>query len=404
MSKKTKNEIQKEAVEAIKDHNGKGLVLVATGVGKSKIGIDWIKKYLDFCFNGVYGTSKVKDRYNFLIVVPTRELQKNTWKKEFELWGATDIYDKHITVVCYASLNKYQHENFDVVILDECQNITPNNSAFFDNNICKSVIGLTATYPRDLIKRNLLTKIGLEIIYKIDFDEAVEWGLVSPYQIQVITVPLEDRVETVKAGSKDKPFMTTEYANYHYITAQIHDIEKRNQMLAQMLWSKDDLHRIKMLRLKRMNMFKNSYTKSKVARYLLRNVIPKEQRTIIFAGSIEQANALCDYRYHSKSSNADFELFMQEKLTNISCVDKVNEGVNIPNLDCALIAQLNSNELDLIQRMGRIVRYREGHVGTVYIIVIENTVDFEWFKLATKNLDESNITYTPYSKLKELYD
>jgi ERCC4-related helicase len=67
----------------------------------------------------------------------------------------------------------------------------------------------------------------------------------------------------------------------------------------------------------------------------------------------------------------------------------VNEGTNIPNLDEALIIQISAQELHLIQRIGRVIRVREGHLGKIYIICVRGTQDEVWLKSALKGI--SNI-------------
>src|ERR1019366_6365198 len=63
-----------------------------------------------------------------------------------------------------------------------------------------------------------LKKIGLKIVYEINIDVAVKLGLVAPYEVIAIGVELERKIANVKAGSKAKPFYTTEYDNYMYLT------------------------------------------------------------------------------------------------------------------------------------------------------------------------------------------
>ena len=74
----------------------------------------------------------------------------------------------------------------------------------------------------------------------------------------------------------------------------------------------------------------------------------------------------------------------------------MNEGQNIPNLDNAVIVQLNSNELSTIQRIGRCIRYRPGHEATIYILSVVQTQDEKWVKKALENFDTNNIEYVSY--------
>ena len=52
-------------------------------------------------------------------------------------------------------------------------------------------------------------------------DEAVEWGLISPYKIIVVKTSLNKVIKNVAAGSKLKPFFQTEQAAYDYVSNSI---------------------------------------------------------------------------------------------------------------------------------------------------------------------------------------
>jgi len=47
----------------------------------------------------------------------------------------------------------------------------------------------------------------------------------------------------------------------------------------------------------------------------------------------------------------------------------------------------------LIQRVVRIIRYRPGHLGNIYIIYAKNTKDEVWLNNATQKIDPANIKY-----------
>jgi len=108
----------------------------------------------------------------------------------------------------------------------------------------------------------------------------------------------------------------------------------------------------------------------------------------------EQAEKLCSPQvFHSKSSDKYYNSFLAEEIDYLGVVKAVNEGHNIPNMDMSLIVQLNSRELDVIQRIGRIVRWRFGHVATIYIIVATDTQDEVWLQKALQGFDSKHITY-----------
>jgi superfamily II DNA or RNA helicase len=378
-----KSKVQSEALEAAKEKS-RTIVVMATGAGKSKVGIDYAKEIV---LNNLFA--------KILIIVPTEKLRDENWKEEFAKWDAIDIWDANVERCCYVSANKYEGQEFDLVICDEIHNITLSNSAFFYQNSIDKAIGLTATIPENEEKLSILVDLGFEFVYTLSLDKAVKLGLVSPYEITVIKIPLEANKKTCVSGSKDKPFFQTEVSKYEYLT----------EVMNRAIFSSDA--RVKTTAmfkiLARMRFIYDLKSKTAAARFLLSNLIPMTERTLIFAGGIEQAEDLCPYSFHSKSKKTDssFDDFKEGRITRLSCVNSLNEGHNIPNLDIGLVVQLNSKALNLIQRIGRIVRYREGHRAQIYILCAKGTQDEIWVEKAIEELDKDCIKYLDYAEIVE---
>jgi ERCC4-related helicase len=53
--------------------------------------------------------------------------------------------------------------------------------------------------------------------------------------------------------------------------------------------------------------------------------------------------------------------------------------------------QLNSTELNLTQRIGRAIRWRENHTPKIVILVAKDTADEKWYYSATANFNKSRI-------------
>ena len=231
-------------------------------------------------------------------------------------------------------------------------------------------------------------QLDFKVVYELSLDDAVKLGFVAPYKITVVTVPLNKVDKNFKAGSAKKPFMTTEFANMEYLNE---------------LYEHTPIGKRFRIALTRMRAIHNLPSKREAAKFILDNVIPKEDRTLIFASNIEQANYLCENTFHSKVASKDYDAFKAGEINRLSCVLAVNEGHNFPNLDSGLIVQLNSNDKDLIQRIGRLVRFRVGHEASLYVVVAENTQDMVWLRLATEGIDASNIEYVSLQELKNKY-
>lgn len=368
-----RNRIQKEALLSIENNTTtKGsLLAMATGSGKSKIPI-------------LYAQKKKHKVKKIALIVPTERLRDEDWHDEFIKWGAEDIWG-NVTRLCYASAHKIKKEEFDLVILDECHNITLLSAEFLAHNTIKKIIALTATPPEDFEKHNILTRAGIILTYHLTLDDAIKLGFVAPYTIEIVYTKLDERNKNVVAGSKDKPFYQTEFANYNWLNNTIIEMEYTGL---------SHTSRYKNMLLKRMRAIYNLRSKSDVAhKYILRERM-EDNRVLVFCGSIEQAEYLSPNYYHSKSGKGSLELFIDKKVDVLSCVKALNEGSNLPEIDTAIIVQLNSKEKDLIQRIGRLIRYRPGHVAKIIIIIAKDTQDEVWLANAIKGFDKTKIKFT----------
>lgn len=379
LSSKVKNRLQAEANLAHKEANRWGLVCMATGTGKSKTAIDAIKTLISF-----------NPDARILVVVPTAKLRDKTWKEEFKVWDAEGIWELNVEKICYASLSKIKETHYDFVVMDEVHNLTEKSSDFFQFNTIKTCMALTATPPESQLKQMLLDKYKLDVIYEISLDEAVDLGVVAPYEITVIQTELDRVRANVEAGSKVKRFMVTEAGNYSYY-AKIENSER----------PEDQAKINKFFYIKRMQFIYKLNSKLESAKHLLEEFIPHDKRTIIFCGSTSHADKLADSVYHSKRKKGDtgYDDFVNQITNRLSCVEALNEGDNLPNVDIAFIEQLNSNRLDLIQRIGRILRFRVGHTGKIIILCAKDTVDAKWVRLALLGLNPNKIRWIDYNDL-----
>lgn len=377
-----REKVQLEAFNAVVSNDGRGLVAMATGSGKSRVGVMLAKYYAPIDLDT-----------NLSLVVPTEKLRDENWREEYIKWGADPLWDVTLRL-CYASASKMDSYNISLLILDEGHNITPLSAEIFANNTVEHVVLLTATRPTSAEKNQILQDLDIPLVYELTLDDAVKLGFVAPYKITVVYTELDAVEKYVVAGNKNSPFYQTERASYDYLTRTI-DAFKENSFP-----SASDRLRNKFTILKRMHLIYGLKSKTDVARFILANLIPQTDRSLIFCGGIPQAESLCRNFYHSKSGNKAYDAFKAELVNRLSCVKAVNEGHNFPGLDSGLIVQLNSKEKDLVQRIGRLLRFRPGHEGHLYIVVAKGTQDEVWANNALINFDSSKIEYVEFKTLK----
>lgn len=376
---KVREKVQNEAIQAVVNNRG-GIVAMATGSGKSRVAVELAKYYC------------TPDIDSLALIVPTEKLRDENWLEEYNKWGAQHLWNE-TTRLCYASASKVNNKDFKLAILDEGHNITELSSEFFINNGVENTVLLTATPPEDKVKRQILSDLDIPLVYELTLDQAVRLGFVAPYKLTVITVPLDATTKNIPGGSKAKPFMTTEAACYAY-----HNKKVQASMFDDTAQGKA---RLKFAILGRMQFIYKIPSKTQVVKFLLDKVIPEDDRTIVFCGNIEQAEDVLPETFHSKSGNQHYDAFKNKQINRLSCVKSLNEGHNFPGVDSAIIAQLNSKEKDLVQRIGRIIRYRPEHEAHIWIVVSEGTQDEKWLEKAVENLNQSKIEYVRFPQFKQ---
>ena len=147
-----------------------------------------------------------------------------------------------------------------------------------------------------------------------------------------------------------------------------------------------------------MRFLQNLKTKYKVAEHIIKDYI-KDEKHLVFGSSIEMVEKMCKYTFHSKTDDKDFNKFVKGKVKQLGCIKALNEGVNIPDLDSAIITAYSSNPLETIQRIGRVVRVREGHQATIWILCCLETQEVKWLDKALEGFDKSVVEYINYKNL-----
>jgi len=371
-----KQKVQEDMQRVIVSNNYIGTISAATGAGKTKVGVDLCEHVKEaFC---------KKKSFKVLIAVPTTKLRDDRWPEEFKKWKKEGLLE-FINMSCYKSINKIKDEHFDLVILDEAHHITELNSQFFKQNQVDKVLGLTATLPRDIEKSKMLNRYA-PVIYEYPLDKALEDGVVSPFKLRVIYYDLDTREKNVQAGNAKNRFYQSERDAYNYRSRRLASYRDR------------DVTPPKMLLLERMRFLHNIPTKLKVGKGVLKTIDPKK-RYLVFGGGIKQIEALCKHTYHSKTNSSDYDKFVAEKINVLGCVQALNEGEDLPNMDGAIIVAFNSNPLSMIQRIGRIIRYRKEHIGEITILCSKDTIEEEWMSKALDAIDSTNIEKYEFKKV-----
>jgi len=392
-----KDEIQQQAHAAWVAAGRVGSIVAGTGFGKSRVAVMEVKRLLEDC---------ACKGQPVLIVTPTEKLRDENWPTEFEAWGVKPLWDG-VKAICFASLKNEMGKKYKLVILDEVHRLTSLSAQAFKEtgvntlvtflaaNLAEAVMGLTATVPdpkRDPDKARIIAQIA-PVVFTYSLDQGVSDGMIRDYEIRVIQTVLDDSRKNILAGTKDKPFMTTEAKHYEYLEKQI----KKWRMLAArepVPAKKAKLDNLAMFATMARNRFiYNSATKTNLAARCIK-AIRDGKRTLVFCGSIDQANELLgEAVYHSKSNSQAYTAFNKKELDILGVVNAANEGINFTDLDQSLVIQVDSNERSITQRVGRNLRLGLNGKAIIYILVVQNTADERWLEKSLEGFDSQKVKY-----------
>jgi superfamily II DNA or RNA helicase len=354
--------VQQQALEKAYQYKRCGLG-ISMGVGKTRIAIKHFQKnYNPFI--------------KALVVIPKLSV-KTAWLDELKKMNLEKLED-HFDFTTYLSINKQNSNDYDIVYLDECHSLLESHDAFLSSFTGK-ILGLTGTPParKGTEKYKMVAKY-CPIVYEFSVDEATDEKILNDYQIIVHQLSLS-KLPSLKKKKKAGGFWyTTEQKDYEYCTQKLAEAQTPKQMQFGSIM--------------RMRALMDYGTKEAYVKSLLKNL---SNKCIVFANTQDQADRICKHSYHSNNSQSDYnlELFSDGRITQLSCVLQLSEGITIPNLKQGIIMHAYGNERKTAQRIGRLLRLNPNEKATCHILCYKNTQDEKWVETALKDFDPSKVKY-----------
>lgn len=359
-----RDKIQQEALQAVALRHRAGLS-VSMGVGKTLIGLRHMKQHLD-----------EHPGAEFLVVAPKVSIFQS-WKDDAVKFGLDELLEV-ITFTTYRSLTK-QKQSYAVAYLDECHSLLYSHQ-FWLQTFWGKILGLTGTPPRHAnSEKGEMVNMFCPMVYTYITDDAVDDGILNNYKIIIHTMELSRKKDVLISTKSGKSWMTSEREQYDYWDRKIADGGSFQEM--------------QHARIMRMRVLMDFKTKERYAKNLLENI---HNKCLIFANTQEQADRLCNHSFHSSNplSAENLTAFKNGLIDKLSCVQQLNEGVNIPNLRSGLIMHAYSNERKTNQRIGRFLRLNPNETATVHLLMYAGTVDEHWVMQALGELDSAKIIFS----------
>ena len=369
MSKRA--EIQKLLTDSIVFNNFTGIFVAAPRVGKSKALIDSLN------------TLGISDKV--LITVPFDSI-KESWEDELVKWSSKIKPD----IINQRSLNKVVVGDYDYIICDEVHTLSEAQLEILKElKTYSKLMGVTGSLA-DETARLLKFHLGLIVNFNYGLELAINDKIISDYRINIITCNLDNTNKYIVGGTKKNSWLTTEAAQYDYLTRQFNRFKV-------MSFNDEKFNGVKMnyARL-RSHLLYTCDTKVNIAKKLINN----SSKALVFTTLIDTCNKLTNDSYHSKSNGDELELFKQGKINHLSVINMSSMGVTFPNLKYAICHQLQSSEELAVQKLLRTMNFDAGKDAVIDIIVANNTVDEDWCKKALQGFDSNKINYIDSRSIK----
>lgn len=400
-----KNTIQQEAVERCR---GSDCLILNwfTGTGKTLAALKCVEDQIKLGNDKWYWVAHQNNHIDNAIA------DAKLFKKDYL------FSDGYITAICYASIKKLEGKNVNVVYDEAHHMAAPSCLKYIPTISSNKQILLSATLETEIML-NIKPLFNKDIDrYIIDMNEAIKSGLVNKPTIYKVNVYLDNTKrnlifkktkgkEKIKSGeprakhsctyearfSKQKWLKDREIKRYE-LSIPVNEQEYYNLLSDEIKFYMRIMFRTPFF--KQMMLIKSTERKRFVANCktkYLKEIIKriKGKRNVVFTGSIQQSKDVGGKNIvnsKNKDSQAIIEKFNGGKIDTLYAVQMLREAANLHDIEVGVITQLDNQELSFVQMLGRCFRSKNPEM---YVLIMGNTQDENYFKTATRNVSDEYI-------------
>ena len=363
---------QEEALTRWVSAGSAGVVILPTGAGKTLVAALAIHNM------GVWT----------LAVVPTLDLLQQ-WRAalasalalradEIGVFGGGEKSIQPVTIITYDSAALYTHElkRFGLLVFDECHHLpAPTYRLIAESAFTPLRLGLSATPERsDMTHLDLDYLIGPEV-YRRSPAELTEGRYLAQYTEQRVAIELsaEDEARYAEQHAIYRNFLqrrriiirTPEDFQRKLVYLSARDPEARAALLA---WREAR------------NIAMNAPAKYGEIERLLRDhatdqvILFSEYNMVVDEISRRFCLPAITYKTPAEERRAILDRFRSGQYTKLVSGRVLNEGVDVPDCRVAIIVSGNSTKREYIQRLGRILRPKEGQ-ALLYELITSSTTE-----------------------------
>ena len=329
---------QTAAYEAWVNAGRRGIVVMPTGGRKTRVGI---QACLDV------------PRCTATVIVPTNDLVEQ-WERELEAAGVEGccVYTYH-----FASRHPYRVSRSRVVVYDEVHWLFAPEFSKASTKVenAPARLGLTATLERKDGRHKFAEQLVGPVVYRVEWDEVVEAGVVNDVDHQVIPCVFSDqaRATYLALQATYRSFLKKRRIKLGPKGGFARFRGAKGKMAEEAQEAYDECRRLAENHGQKIRMLQKLVFWEDVAR-----------KTIIFCASVDQAENLAKLVggdvIHSKLKGKEraerLQRFADSEDGIIVAPRVLDEGVDIPDAEVGIIYSGTSSRRQAIQRKGRVAR------------------------------------------------
>ena len=360
---------QREALDAWRKARGRGVVVLPTGAGKTHVAVMAIDD----------------KRRATLVVAPTLDLVRQ-W---YDLLGATfggpiglvggGSHEVHpITVTTYDSAHLHMEHlgsRFGLIVFDECHHL-PSAAYAAAARACLAPyrLGLTATPERTDGREAELALLVGETVYKKDIVE-LSGEYLAEYETEHIEVELspEERAEYEEERARYREFvqshgirMSSPSGWGEFIMLSSRTDEGRRAMKAYR--RQRELAFTAPAKLEYLELLLGEHAKD-------RAIVFTQDNATAYAVSRRFLLPCITHQTKIKERSAILKGISDGTYGAIVTSKVLNEGVDVPDANVAIVLSGSGSVREHVQRLGRVLRAKEGKRATLYELVTRETVE-----------------------------
>jgi superfamily II DNA or RNA helicase len=360
---------QSEALDALKRARGRGIVVLPTGAGKSHVAILAIDKW----------------RRSTLVVAPTLDLVRQwydllrtTFGVEVGLVGGGEYSLRPLTVTTYDSA--YLHmENlgnrFGFIVFDECHHL-PAEAYSLAAQQCLAPyrLGLTATLERADGREAVLAGLIGHVVYRKEIVE-LSGEYLSDYDTECITLKLSpsERTEYEAERAVYTGFLRSQGIRMSSPQGWMEFVQRSARGAAgrramQAYRRQRELALASPAKLEYLELLLHAHRGDLMIVFTQDNATAYEiSRRFLVPAITHQTKVSERSEILERFGKGEYGVVVTSKV--------LNEGVDVPEANVAVIISGSGSVREHVQRLGRILRRREGKRARLYELVSANTTE-----------------------------